>query len=260
MTDQAKIAALAPRLDKLSTSQLSVIENIVTQFERSFDFKETPGSNLISPCVLREFGDTLRIHHCFSDEPFTKDKFEYAAERVFTLCGTPAQRAPKGNPGRDIVIGNEAFSLKTEAARDIRDDLIHISKFMELGHGQWGTDINDYVGLRDQFFAHMRSYDRIITLRYLRGRPDHFYELVEIPKTLLLEAAQGQLMQGRSQAEARSGRCRVVDAAGTVKFDLYFDGAGERKLQIQKLRKDLCVVHATWSFAKGAAITEETAL
>ena len=40
-----------------------------------------------------------------------------------------------------------------------------------------------------------------------------------------------------------------TDADGNIKFQLYFDGGTERKLQIKHLRKDLCVVHAQWEFA-----------
>ncbi|MBK7271462.1 MAG: hypothetical protein IPI07_18805 [Flavobacteriales bacterium] len=29
---------------------------------------------------------------------------------------------------------------------------------------------------------------------------------------------------------------------------MYFDGGGERKLQVQHLRKSLCLVHAEWVF------------
>ena len=40
------------------------------------------------------------------------------------------------------------------------------------------------------FLDHMRGYDRIFTMRRLQPGPERYeYEFVEIPKTLMLEAA-----------------------------------------------------------------------
>ncbi|MDV2888178.1 hypothetical protein RYX45_23730, partial [Alkalihalophilus pseudofirmus] len=74
----------------------------------------------------------------------------------------------------------------------IKIDEIHISKFMELGKGNWGNNINDLKGLRDQFFKHMSSYDRIFTLRLISRAPRWHYELVEIPKDILMETRFGE--------------------------------------------------------------------
>jgi Type II site-specific deoxyribonuclease len=104
MTDEDRIRRLVAILPRLSTSQLVAIENIILQFMRPFSYTKNPASELISDCVLREFGDALRVHHCFSSEPFTKDKFEYALEKVCNLCGIPAARAPRGNAGHDLTI------------------------------------------------------------------------------------------------------------------------------------------------------------
>jgi len=216
---------------------------------------------LVSECVLREFGDTLRIHHCFSAEAFTKDKFEYALERAGNLCRMPAARAARGNRGHDITIRGVPISLKTQADANIRADFIHISKFMELGKGQWADNPADLIGLRDSFLEHMRSYDRILTLRYFRDRAEHAYELVEIPKRLLAEAVHGTFaMMTESRQMPKPGTCSVLDEQGGMKFQLYFDGGTERKLQIRRIRKDLCVVHAEWTFGKDATITEGSTL
>ena len=45
-----------------------------------------------------------------------------------------------------------------------------------------------------------------------------------------------------------------------MKYQLYFDGGTERKLQIKNLRKDLCTVHATWVFASEVEEATEQAL
>jgi type II restriction enzyme len=51
-----------------------------------------------------------------------------------------------------------------------------------------------------------------------------------------------------SRQNPKPGYGYVRDAAGGLKYSLYFDGGTERKLQIRALQKRLCQVHATWAF------------
>ncbi|MBI2779581.1 MAG: restriction endonuclease [Gammaproteobacteria bacterium] len=242
---------LCESLKGLTTGQVGWVEQVVQVFGMEHKFWRLNGSDLVSPCLLQDFGDTLRIHHCFSREPFTKDKFEYALEQVANLCNVTAQLAPKGNPGHDITINEQRFSLKTQADKNLKPDKLHISKFMELGKGEWADNSSDLLGLREQLFKHLRSYDRILSLRSLapKGGAEWQYELVEIPKTLLLEAKLGQLRMAHESGQMpKPGYCDVTDRSGNLKFQLYFDGGTERKLQIRSLDKKYCTVHATWEF------------
>ena len=99
----------------LTDGQIGWIETVVEQFHKPASFQRSADSDLINACVLQDFWDALRIHHYFSKEAFTKDKFEYAFERVLNLCEIPATLAPRGNPGHDITIRGVPFSLKTQA-------------------------------------------------------------------------------------------------------------------------------------------------
>jgi len=119
---------------------------------------------------------------------------------------------------------------------------------MELGSGKWGNDPKDLIALRDQFLSHLEEYERILILRTLKKPPDPwFYELVEIPKELFLRAQAGRFeMQMASRQFPKPGYCRVYSDGGELQFELYFDGGTERKLQIKKLKKDFCRIHATW--------------
>ncbi len=202
--------------------------------------------------MLVNFGDTIRIHHSFSREAFTKDKFEYALEQTMQFCGIPAALAPRGNPGYDITIGQQRVALKTQADKQIKADRLHISKFMELGKGEWQLDL-----LRNRFFDHLAHYERILVLRCLARTPDRWhYELVEIPQTLLTEARTGTLYtMAASRQNPQPGYCDVRDDDGTYRFRLYFDGGTERKLQVKDLRKSLCIVHAEWVFATTDPVT-----
>lgn len=58
-------------------------------------------------------------------------------------------------------------------------------------------------------------------------------------------------MMHDSRQNPKPGYCHVTDAQGRTRFDLYFDGGTERKLQIKGLDKSLCRVHGTWSFEAG---------
>ena len=101
--------SLIRSLRDLTDGQIGWIETVAEQFHKPASFQCSPDSDLINACVLQDFGDALRIHHCFSKEAFTKDKFEYAFERVLNLCGIPAILASRGNPGHDMTINGVRF-------------------------------------------------------------------------------------------------------------------------------------------------------
>jgi type II restriction enzyme len=198
------------------------------------------GSGFATESFAHRFADVLRFHHQFSAEPFTKDKFEHAMEGTLKQTGHKAELAPRGNPGHDLTADGERWSLKTQADRAIKSHTLHISKFMELGKGRWETEA-DLIGLREQFLGHMDSYDRIFSLRCFRtamqdGTRQYQYELVEIPKALLLQAKAGQLkLMHDSPQNPKPGYCNVAGERGVLLFRLYFDGGTERKLQIRDL-------------------------
>lgn len=245
---------LLRKIVALSESQREWITSLIDRFAHSLEASALADSDIASEQFLREFGDTLRIHHSLSAEPFTKDKFEHALVRAMNRLGRQAELANRGNRGYDLTIDGTRFSLKTQADKSMKVEMLHISKFMELGKGAW-EDESDLTALRDEFLHHMQAYDRILSLRAFRpgafdGSMRWVYELVEIPKALFELARTGSIvMQHSSRQNPKPGYCTVVDRAGTVLYQLYFDGGTERKLQIKSIRKDRCVVHAIWSFA-----------
>ena len=241
-------------LGKLSKSKLAYVAGVVTGLVGDMAEHRKKDSDLVSDVFLEEFGVHLLAHHGTASRPLTKEQFERAMERVMKLAGRTAERSPAGNPGHDITIDGQKFSLKTQADAHLKADSLWISKFMELGRGEWSDKPEQLEGLRTQFLTHMKNYERILSLRaHSRTENDKIYwhyELVEIPKALLQTAAKGKLeMMMDSTQTPKPGYCTVTDASGNVNFHLYFDGGGERKLQIKDLRKDLCVVHGEWDFA-----------
>lgn len=236
----------ATALAALTSSQQEWVQAVINQFKLNFRFTRDAGSNLVTDAVMNNLGDALRIHHAFSRQALSKDRFEFALERALNRAGIPSELVrSRTNPGHDITIGGVRASLKTEAANGIKPHQLHISKFMELGRGEWRLDL-----LRDAFLNHLEGYDRILSFRCLGQGPAHYrYELVEIPKTLLLEGANARLqVMENSRQTPKPGYGYVEAENGIQKFALYFDGGTERKLQVKAIRKDLCFVHATWEF------------
>lgn len=236
-------------IPKLSEYRLELVDNIVEVLKQPIQINISPDSNLFTHPIANDFGDILRLHHCFSREPFSKDKFEYALESVLTVSNVSACLARRGQRGFDITIKGEKVSLKTEASAKISAGFIHISKFMELGGGEWGENPDDLIGLREQFLSALSTFDRILMLRALRkGNPDYIYELIEIPLDLLKECRIGELeMKLDSSQFPKPGYCWVTSKKNP-NYCLYFDGGGERKLQIKRLDKEYCKMHAQWKF------------
>ena len=243
-----KIELIINKVPSLTEGQLFWLNKVLSAFDGYSKF-EIRKSDLFDKHSLENFGDALRIHHSFSVEPFSKDKFEYVLEQTLNITGPIAKLANRGNRGHDISIIEIPVSLKTQADQNIKEDKIWISKFMELGRGDWGDNPNDLKTLRNMFLTHMNNYERILTLRALRKAPKWKYEMVEIPKTILQFSVNGELeMKLHSKQFPKPGYCYVRDKNGEEIYQLYFDGGSERKLQVKNLLKKYCVVHATWEF------------
>lgn len=252
----AALKALNVSLPALSSAQLEGLGRIALALETPVECGINDESDFASGEFSRLFGDVLVVHHVLSSDSFTKDKFEHAMVDVLNKTGLwTADIAPRGNPGHDITVDEERWSLKTQADRSIKRDRIHISKFMELGKGAWATE-GDLENLRAAMFRHMAGYDRIFTLRCLSAarlsprQAGREYELVEIPKNLLQATAGFPcVMNHESGQNPKPGYCRVPDREGNILLELYFDGGTERKLQVRKLLKKACIVHASWCFS-----------
>lgn len=243
-----KIELITQRIPSLTDGQLYWLNKVLRVFDCESKFKICQ-TDLFDKYSLENFGDALRIHHSFSIEPFSKDKFEYVLEQTLNIRGEIAQLANKGNRGHDISINGIPISLKTQADKNIKTDKLWISKFMELGKGDWGDNPGDLIELRNMFIEHMKGYERILSLRTLNKSPKWKYELVEIPKEILQFAVNGELeMKLQSRQFPKPGYCYVRNDSGEEMFQLYFDGGSERKLQVKNLLKKYCLVHATWEF------------
>jgi type II restriction enzyme len=251
-TQAERINRLIGILRGLRSSQLHWVEKVALSLAGPSEFLLRK-RDLLDEVSVQDFGDVLRIHHAFSAEPFTKDKFEYALVQVLKWRGVEAELASKGNRGHDVTIAGTRVSLKTQADKSIKKDEIWISKFMELGKGAWGVNPADLQPLLNAFLEHLQRYDRIFSLRAIGKAPNWHYELIEIPKQLLEQAGTGRLeMRMKSRQSSYPGYCHVTAVDGSTLYKLYFDAGSERKLQVKALRKSACVLHAEWNFTVSA--------
>jgi hypothetical protein len=247
-----QIQGLIPDLAKLSPDQYAWVQQLVRAMALPVNARRDPRSDVLSDeRSVGFFFLYLVTHHTLSAEPFKKEKFEYAMEKILGASGRAASRPSSRTAGHDLTVDGQRWSFKSEAHRDVKRDSIHVWKWMELGKGTWEDKEEDLRGLCDRFLHHLQGYDRIFILRCLTPEDpeDHHYELLEIPKPLLAVAQAGTftMMQASTQ-NPKPGYCRVTDEQG-LRYELYFDGGTERKLRLQKLRRDLCVFHAEWRFS-----------
>ena len=109
---QKIIETLISSIPGLTVGQLHWIQRVISVYaaEYIFTLNET---DFFDEITLQNFGDAMRVHHGFSSEPFSKDKFEYVLVNVLNLSGHNAKLAPKGNPGHDATVDGVQLSLKT---------------------------------------------------------------------------------------------------------------------------------------------------
>ena len=131
-----RIAKLTAVVRHLRESQIYWVEKVTAALATQSTTALHRHDVLDETSVL-DFGDVLKIHHVFSAEPFTKDKFEYAFVQVLGWRGRQASLAPKGNPGHDATIDGHRFSLKTQADKNIKSDEIdRKSTRLNSSHGK----------------------------------------------------------------------------------------------------------------------------
>jgi type II restriction enzyme len=111
------IESLVHSIPELTAGQLHWIQRVVTVYSAEHKFI-LDKSDLFDEMTIQNFGDAMRVHHSFSSEPFTKDKFEYVLVKVLNLSGHTGKLAPKGNPGHDATVDGVQLSLKTQADKN----------------------------------------------------------------------------------------------------------------------------------------------
>jgi hypothetical protein len=97
------IQEIVEAIPELTTGQLHWLNRVLKVF--SLEQQITVDSvTLFDEGTLINFGDAMRIHHCFSEEPFSKDKFEYVLVKVLNLSNHKAALAELQSKSVEIEI------------------------------------------------------------------------------------------------------------------------------------------------------------
>lgn len=185
----------------------------------------------------------IQLHHSVTDQPISKEAFEYLLVDTFTRKGVFAEKIERrDHPGEDIRVGNEKWSLKTETGKDTRSDRIHFTKFMECA---WQKDYScpsDYVeDAVQRILRHLAHYERIFSLRYIRSSGN--YNIVEIPKSLI-EVVQYVEEDQLSIRTKRGGITMFLESTRNKGVRFRFDGSDD-KLVLTGIPVDRCIEHLT---------------
>ncbi|MCA1704523.1 MAG: hypothetical protein LC808_15185, partial [Actinobacteria bacterium] len=185
-----------------------------------------------------EFRARLQAHHATHTTPMDRLSFENA----FLAASRAAGRATDEAPSRttrffDATVNGEQTALKTEGAKSMRFDKLHISKLSEAA---WIQDMRSGRKRRDKTMEFLEEFltavDRIFILRYYQADPAPHYELVEVP-TSHFELVKSVPV---SQFNADAPRIEIVDAEGRI-MEFRLDRS-DSKITISKIEKGRCIV------------------
>jgi transcriptional regulator with XRE-family HTH domain len=242
--------AMTALLDSLPSERRSLLVEMAVSMDRQVSSVLLPNSDICTARFAADFQNRLVVYHAMNDEVLKKKTFEYAFVRSMRMSGRNAQLVSSPvNAGSDVVVDGVAYSLKTEASQGIHQDRMTISKLMEarwIRECRTGQDFAN--GVTARVCAHLRQYNRIIVLRaFAQEAPCGFrYQMVEIPKDLLLQAGALSPEDFGPRTSNGSTSADILLNDNTRLFSLRLDGSVE-KVTINNLSLAHCITHATWS-------------
>lgn len=259
MSTAYTLEEFSTKLTSLSftSAKLQILSDIVDALQKEVLVVSASTDPLFSdPLFHHYFSNVLLIHHATNEDKFKKKAFEFAFRGACIAKGFNAKiTANQTHPGADVEVGNQRFSLKTEADKNISRRSIKISKLMEA---RWIRDIANDPAQRPEAAKrvshHLAQYDRILVLRAFdvqtSGNRGAQYELWEIPKnvlqlitTLTSEDFTSPTANNSFTANVRVGA--TVNSPAYTAFTLRMDGSVE-KVTISNLALQCCVHHVTW--------------
>ncbi len=186
------------------------------------------------------------MHHAlYRDIPPQGIYFEELVEKAFKTIRvpfTPVEPGVVGAADRDLMIGPDQISLKTETGKGTGRDQICITKLATTERDPWETG-----ALVKHVMGHLSKYEHMLMLRAVWEPPVIHYQIVDIPLVLLRRL--GTASYGAVGKEGRNRRSiggDVLDDRG-IAFHVHFDGS-DGKCQIRNLRRDRCNTLREWDY------------
>lgn len=238
---------LARLISQLPPERVNLLIEMGNALARSVVAEVSSDTDIVVSAFERDFSGRLLLFHAMHDAALTKKTFEYFFCGSSRAAGRAAiQTENSVYPGEDVVVDGQKFSLKTEGGKSISHAVIHISKLMEA---RWIRDCHsadDFCTLsKERIGVHLDHYERIISLRSFMSDSKVRYELVEIPKQVLLGVSKLRPSDFSPRTINGSSSAPVIGCDGSLSFVLSLDGSVE-KITIRNLSLRLCKVHAKW--------------
>ncbi len=239
---------LPSRIQALTLSQKILVADVIGALEAAVSSNINSTSDICTPKFSEDFQNRLVLHHAINDEVLKKKTFEYAFRAACRFDGRSAELDENSvNPGADIVVDNVAFSLKTEASKNMSKKSLHISKLMEASWIRLCKDEEDIAqGVKSKVVPHLNQYERILMLRaFTIGGQTFEYFLIEIPLKTLLEIKKLSASDFSKRTKKGSSRA-AVQINGEKVFSLGLDGSVE-KITISSFGLKQCTIHGQWT-------------
>ncbi len=232
----------------LDDAQLEMLGEMAEALRAPCQVRVDPSSDLAGGKFSDYFLNRLKIHHATSEEKFKKASFEYAFIAAARYSGVSANKTKSQTfQGADAAVDGVRWSLKTEASAKISKSTIGVSKFSEA---RWIRDCetpSDFAReCVPRFLRHLDEYDRIATLRAFSMGPELVrYELIEIPKSLLVRVADLGEDDFTPRTKNGGSSALVRDSSG-IAFKVVLDGSVE-KVTLSRLPVKRCRFHSSWT-------------
>ncbi len=246
---------------ELHPTQVDLLREMATAMLQEVQETVNRTSDIVVPNFNVNFRNRLLVHHATNEAKLTKKAFEYAFCGASRAAGRRAMiTANPVYPGRDVVVDETAYSLKTEAAAGISATRLTISKLMEarwIRECRTGDDFARETTRR--VMEHLDQYERIVVLRGFDAAPCTVrYDLVEIPLPLLRRVRHLTAADFSPRTQNGSSRA-IVRVDGRDAFSIRLDGSVE-KITVSGLQADRCVPHAVWRIPTRVAPSSEDEL
>lgn len=243
---------LKGRLDALSQIQLQATARFIKSIEQSPRHKKPSGTFLGKPAWLEAFGLEIAGHHGVTHLPLMTEAFESAFANACRAVGWKVP-APGSMTQRfiDTIVtdgdGQEhLLSLKSTAAKAIREGVVEISKLTEAAYLQDMRSARTRKQKTVELISELRkTVESIVYLRSWRAsesvRP-HKYQLLEIPIRDLLEPLKNA---PESAFNSDGPTIPLPYKSSTPKISVLLDRS-DAKITLKKIPIDACILHGEW--------------
>ena len=228
------------KLENLSQSESGRLRQLLSAIRTPVDEWVNRDSDLFDETTSAEFRSRLLTQHVFLGSPLFQETFDRALTESLVAGGFDILPAPSGERFWDVEINGRNVSLKSTKAKALRKDTLAVSKLTEAA---WIQDCRSPRQRKEEidrlFSAYLEKVDRILQLRYFAS--DNFYEVVEIPATLLRPILHLPL----SSFSADGPSVGIPVGQDPPDLVLKMDRS-DAKITLNRIRKDVCRVHASW--------------